>query len=198
LGASNEKLAIEHLQSLDIDTMSIAAYGKKGLNPAAQLSFLVTDDLSDTISLEDYCGAWADTPPTFQKKKILLERLALISKTMHESGMNHRDYYLCHFLMAKDTTATLSDKPLYLIDLHRAQLRAVVPKRWKVKDIGGLYYSALNIGLTGNDVLRFVKCYSGKSLRQTFSEDKSFWSDVKSRAATIYKRDFGELPRFPL
>jgi heptose I phosphotransferase len=198
LGASNEKLAIEHLQSLDIDTMSIAAYGKKGLNPAAQLSFLVTDDLIDTISLEDYCKTWVDKPPAFQEKRILLKRLAFISKKMHDSGMNHRDYYLCHFLMPKDESIVLSDKPLYLIDLHRAQLRTAVPKRWQVKDIGGLYYSALNMGLTRNDVLRFARLYSGKSLRQTFNEDKSFWSDVKSRAAAIYKRDFGELPRFPL
>jgi heptose I phosphotransferase len=87
---------------------------------------------------------------------MLLERLARISKKMHNSGMNHRDYYLCHFLMPKDDSIALCDKPLYLIDLHRAQLRASVPKRWQVKDIGGLYYSALNIGLTRNDALRFV------------------------------------------
>ena len=49
------------------------------------------------------------------------------------------------------TTATdddLEKMRLYLIDLHRMQLRRKTPSRWIVKDIAGLYYSSMDIGLT--------------------------------------------------
>uniref|UniRef100_UPI003AF9562D lipopolysaccharide kinase InaA family protein n=1 Tax=Thiolapillus sp. TaxID=2017437 RepID=UPI003AF9562D len=32
---------------------------------------------------------------------------------------------------------------LHLIDLHRVQLRRRVPRRWRVKDVGSLYFSAM-------------------------------------------------------
>ncbi|MST95429.1 MAG: hypothetical protein EXS33_09230 [Pedosphaera sp.] len=40
---------------------------------------------------------------------------------------------------------------LFVIDLHRAQLRDRVPARWLVKDLGGLLFSALDCGLTRRD-----------------------------------------------
>ena len=55
LGARNEWQAIEHLQRINVGTMTSVAYGERGFNPAQQLSFIVTEDLVNTISLEDYC-----------------------------------------------------------------------------------------------------------------------------------------------
>jgi hypothetical protein len=43
-----------------------------------------------------------------------------------------------------------------LIDLHRAQLRKKTPRRWVVKDVAGLYFSVMDIGLTQRDLFRFV------------------------------------------
>ena len=80
---------------------------------------------------------------------------------------------------------------LFLVDLHRAQIRAKTPQRWVVKDIGGLYFSAADIGLTKRDVLRFISVYSNKSLRRSLSEDSEFWASVKQRAANIYRREHG-------
>jgi heptose I phosphotransferase len=96
----------------------------------------------------------------------LIELLANVSKTMHDAGINHRDYYICHFLLEKETLATPAEPDCYLIDLHRAQMRKTVPERWAVKDIVGLYFSAMDIGLSKRDCLRFMRIYSGKTLRQ--------------------------------
>jgi heptose I phosphotransferase len=60
-----------------------------------------------------------------------------------------------------------------------------------VKDIGGLYFSAMDIGLTRRDIFRFMRIYAGKSLRQTLQEDKRFWNDVQCRAKNMYKKEFG-------
>ncbi|MCH9022977.1 MAG: hypothetical protein IID32_09455 [Planctomycetes bacterium] len=63
--------------------------------------------------------------------------------------------YLCHFLL-KPTDHTAP--ALYLIDLHRLQIRKKTPPRWIIKDLAQLHYSALNL-LTKTDMLRFLLQY---------------------------------------
>lgn len=197
IGASNEYLAIRALEKLSIDTLSVAGYGRRGIDPATQLSFLVTDELVAVESLEDFCGRWPQQPPPFALKRALILRLADISRRLHAGGINHRDYYLCHFLLdvaTPVTAANLGAHPLYLMDLHRAQIRARVPRRWQVKDLGGLYYSALHVGLTRRDVLRFVRAYRDRPLREILRDELPFWRDVRARADKIYRRDYGRAP----
>lgn len=205
-GAANEYHAIRALESLHIDTLSIAAYGRRGCNPATQLSFLLTDELQHVESLEDFCAHWPQQPPNFALKRQLIERVAEIARTLHGNGINHRDFYLCHFLLEKDrdqnaapiTAHNFASRKLYLMDLHRAQIRARVPQRWLIKDLGGLYYSALAIGLTRRDILRFLRAYRRRSLRDIFAHEADLWRAVKKRAAKIYRRDRGREPRWPL
>ena len=54
LGADREWLAIHRLQALNVDTMTGVAFGQKGLNPLERTSFIITEDLSPAISLEDF------------------------------------------------------------------------------------------------------------------------------------------------
>ena len=191
VGASNEFQAAEQLAALGVDTLTTAAYGKKGLNPAKQYSFILTDDLVDTISLEDYCADWARNKPSFVHKKALIELVANVSRIMHQAGINHRDYYICHFLLAKSSLATPAQPKCFLIDLHRAQLRNKTPFRWAVKDIAGLYFSAMDIGLTKSDLLRFAKIYQGVTHARDLSLQATFWSEVKRKAEQLYHKVHG-------
>jgi heptose I phosphotransferase len=52
LGAENEWRAIQRLRELGVDSMRAAAYGQRGHNPARRRSFLVTEELAPTVSLE--------------------------------------------------------------------------------------------------------------------------------------------------
>jgi heptose I phosphotransferase len=197
IGASNEYLAIRALEKIPIATLSVAAYGRRGIDPATQLSFLITDELTGVESLEDFCGRWLAQPPAFALKRALLLRVADIARRLHGAGINHRDFYLCHFLLDVSvpvTAASVAERPLYLMDLHRAQIRGQVPRRWLIKDLGGLYYSALDIGLGRRDILRFVRAYGGRPLRELFGADRSFWQAVRNRAGQIYRRDHGREP----
>ncbi len=181
LGASNEYHAIRALEQLGLDTLAVAGYGRRGVNPATQLSFLITDELTDIESLEDFCARWPQQPPSFALKRKLIERVATIARKLHAAGINHRDFYLCHFLL--DTRApidaeAIATNRLYLMDLHRAQIRAQVPERWLIKDLGGLYYSALDIGLNRRDVYRFMRSYRQITLRELFGAEAPFWRKV--------------------
>lgn len=201
LGARNEVEAIRAFEKIGLKTLTIAACGERGLNPARQESFLLTDELTQIISLEDYCREWLKNPPTAALKYALIRRVAHIAARMHGGGINHRDFYLCHFLLdtAEPVTAeTMASTNIHVIDLHRAQIRQQVPFRWLIKDLGGLYYSALDIGLTARDILRFVKMYSNAldngGLKKQLRDNSRFWQAVARRAGQIYRRDFAREP----
>ncbi|MGB0361349.1 MAG: lipopolysaccharide core heptose(I) kinase RfaP, partial [Endozoicomonas sp.] len=178
LGARNEWEALECLHHLKIDTMTPVAYGEMGNNPATRRSFLVTEELKDMVTLEDFCKSWNKQPPPFRLKLAILNKLAGISKTIHDNGLNHRDYYLCHFMMPDIPSPDPDNLTLYMIDLHRAQLRDTTPLRWRIKDLSGLYYSAMDVGITRNDLFRFIKIYTGLPLREALTQHKPMWQAV--------------------
>src|SRR5688572_12153507 len=182
VGASNEFLAIKKLQELDIRAPVIAAYGRRGLLPANIESFLVTEDVGPHESLEDHCRHWRIQTPAFAHKRKLILQIADISKTMHEAGVCHRDFYICHLLL------TDANQPLTVIDLHRALVKTNLAERWIVKDIAGLYFSAMDAGLTRRDLFRFMKRYRDCSLRETLNKDRHFWLAVEKRALRLYQK----------
>jgi heptose I phosphotransferase len=185
LGAENEWMAIKRLEQIDVETMRLVGYGKEGSNPAQQRSFVITEELIDCVSLEDYCFSWLESPPPFLEKINLLRRVAEITRNLHENGINHRDYYICHFLLDTPWDGKLESLHLHLIDLHRVQMRNTTPMRWVIKDVGSLWFSAMLLGLTKRDLFRFMRSYKGVSLRQTLEQDAQFWAEVESRAAAL-------------
>jgi len=191
LGAKDEWKAIDRLNCLGIKTMTVIAYGERGKNPAQRQSFIITENLINTISLEDLCSDWNNSPPAFFVKYILIKEIANISNTLHNNGVNHRDYYLCHFLIKKDSIDNIVNSKsaiLFLIDLHRCQIRSKTPARWIIKDIAGLWFSALHSGLTKKDLFRFLIFYTKKPLRQALIEYNSFLKIAKRRVASMQNR----------
>ena len=172
ISAENEWLAIERLEQADVPTMTVAAYGRRGRNPARIESFVITEALEPTVSLEDYTQDWAASPPCPSHKRNVISKVAQMARAMHRSGLNHRDFYLCHFLLHTDLLVSGRIK-LSLIDLHRAQLRENVPIRWRNKDLASLYFSAIHIGLTERDYLRFLRIYFDVPLRQALKCEAS-------------------------
>ncbi len=187
LGAGNEWRAIHRLRGLGVETMRPVAYGREGWNPAGQRSVLVTEELRDCISLEKYCAGWRQAAPVPAHKRLLIRRLARIARTLHENGVNHRDFYICHFLIHQPWDGSEADLHLYVIDLHRVQCRRQTPRRWVVKDVGSLYFSAMEVDLTERDLLRFMREYRLRPLRQILAEEQGFWREVQGRAQALYR-----------
>ncbi len=190
LSARNEYDAVAALNRLGVDTMSVAAYSCEGFNPANLKSVIVTEDLVGTVSLEDYCGDWERNPPPFSVRLKLLRKLADSARSMHLAGINHRDFYICHFHLDEQTLER-EEPSCFLIDLHRAQIRSKTPRRWLVKDLGGLYFSAMDCGLNYRDLLRFMRHYSDDGLRSAMGEDRTFWLQVARNAAHLYRKEHG-------
>ncbi len=196
LGASNEYEAAIKLKGLGVDTLTPVAYGYRGDNPAKRESFLITEDLIETVSVEDYCKRPKGTALSFHAKTILINKIAQSTRLMHQNGINHRDFYLCHFLLDENSFKHAIKKAdasfyCYLIDLHRCQQRKKVPVRWLIKDLGGLLYSTMDIALSAKDYFRFIKIYTGKSLRESLRDP--IWSKVLLNAEKLYQKDFNKV-----
>ena len=188
LGAGQEWRALERLHQVGVPTMTAVAYGERGSNPASQHSFIITEELAPTVSLEDYSAGWLENPPDPVLKRALIAEVARMTGAMHRAGVNHRDCYICHFLLHTDRPVTVSDLRLSLIDLHRAQTRSHTPVRWRNKDLAGLYFSALGIGLTERDKLRFLKGYFRSPLREILRDEAKLLRWLAQQAARLNRR----------
>lgn len=192
VSAEPEWRAIEQLRAVGVTTPVVSGKGLRGRSPAHLESFVITDALEGMISLEDLARHWGGVQGRSRVllKRALLPRLAAIARRLHGAGMNHRDFYLCHFLMRdRDWKAWRPDDPLelVLIDLHRVQIRAQVPERWLVKDLGGLLFSALDAGLTRRDLLRFIAAYRQQSWREVLQREPGFWRKIWKNAERLYR-----------
>lgn len=196
VSANTEWRAIKRLDMLGIPTTPAVAYGCRGLSPASLQSFIITEDLGDIVSLEDFCRDWPDQPPPLALKRALLRRVAAIAAGIHDHGLNHRDFYICHLCLDKKRLAT-GEVYLYLIDLHRMPVRRKTPVSARMKDMAALYFSALGIGLTRRDCLRFLRLYRGKALRIVLREEDGFWKQVDQRARKLYHKFHGRWPVTP-
>lgn len=193
LSAEVEWKALKVCQELGLLTLKVVGYGKRGWIPSRQQSFLITEELQEVTSLEDVCASWKQAAPSFLLKYRLIREIAHIARILHQHGLNHRDFYLCHFLLKNDSIDQVHPQ-LYLIDLHRVQIRNRTPFRWKVKDIAGLYFSAMDAGLTQRDLFRFLRYYFSKSLHDVFLTEKKFLNSVEQRAIALYRKSFRRFP----
>lgn len=187
ISAENEILAIKKLTAEGITVPTIAAYGRRGLLPNAIESFIVTEDVGTQENLEDITRNWSNKAPAFSEKISLIQKVSDISARMHNSGICHRDFYLCHF-MVPFVAEGQGENRLILIDLHRALVKKHLGQRWIIKDIAGLYFSAIGIGLNRRDLFRFIKMYSGKTLRVALEKEATFWQKVERRALKMKEK----------
>ena len=181
--------ALSRLRALGIDTLKPIGFGSQGHNPAHQQSFLITDDLGGSITLEEFLSGFSSNNPgdplEIRFKRALIRKVATIAQTMHANGINHRDFYLCHLRLPLEHLKNQHPQ-VHVMDLHRAQLRTHTPKRWIIKDLGALYFSAIERGLTRNDLFRFMTAYRKRPLREGLSKERDFWNRVVAKAKKIH------------
>ena len=197
LGAGNEWRAIEACHRISVPTMRAVAYGERGKSWAHRESFLVTEAIEPAIDLDAYTRDWAIHPPEPKLKRALIQTLGELAGRFHRGGLNHRDFYLCHFLLRTDPPPHPDALQLSLIDLHRVQIRAATPIRWRNKDLAALYFSALKIGLTRRDKLRFLRAYFGQALRQILDAERATLQYLEGEAARLalrFDRKFAHRP----
>jgi heptose I phosphotransferase len=174
------------MQRAGLPTADPVAAGHRQLSDGSRESFVMTLGLHDYRPLDDVCrerfAARLDAA-TLRYKRALIRAAADLTRRLHASGFNHRDYYLCHmFVREGDGPPTLR-----LIDLQRCGWWWHVPYRYRVKDLAALHYSSLATPLTDRDRVRFFLWYAGERRRDP--RWRQLIVDVLRKSRTIARHD---------
>ena len=121
--------------------------------------------------------AQASTVELRAQRKALARRIAEIARRLHAANLYHRDLYLCHFFVRFDEQAA-DGFELALIDFTR--LLRSSRRRWLVKDLAQLLFSADLRCLSRTDKLRCAKAYFG--LKQLDAPAKRLLREVMHKA----------------
>jgi lipopolysaccharide core heptose(I) kinase len=152
------------LAHFGIPAMRPVAIGEDERWSIRQRSFLMTEEIAGGVPADDYLKAHfpADRREgeTVRRKRRLIRDIARLARRFHRSGFHHRDFYLCHVFVRE-----LADEgepwALHLIDLQRVLWPGAgkVGRRWLVKDLSQMNYSAPPGVVTRSDKLRFLREY---------------------------------------
>lgn len=126
------------LAAAGISTAEPVAVGERRRGPLAGESFFIAAGLPGYQPADDLLRQMAPSERT-----PVLEAIADLARRFHQAGFNHRDFYLCHVFVRRGP-APGPHFDLALIDLQRVE-RFLWRRRWLVKDVAQLAYSARGI-----------------------------------------------------
>ncbi len=122
-------------------------------------------------------------------KDSLLRQLAQLAGSMHKAGYYHRDLYLAHVFLCRDSEGV---EQLCLIDLQRVFKPLILSRRWQVKDLAQLYYSARRY-FSRTDAVRFLHYYF--DIKKLAQKHKLLIKAVIRKAAKIARHDINRNKR---
>jgi heptose I phosphotransferase len=156
-----EAANVSRLSSQGIEVMRLIAYGEKVHADGLQESFVITEELEAFSELHHYLRREYSSPPTERSERKLLQLIrdvAGITRRFHGAGYNHRDLYCCHFFVKEQSSGRCE---IRLIDLQRVQRRRWFRRRWIVKDLAQLSWSAPSACITCRHKIAFLHEYFG-------------------------------------
>ncbi|MHC4105902.1 MAG: lipopolysaccharide kinase InaA family protein, partial [Planctomycetota bacterium] len=181
--AFREYDAAYKLTTAGINTPRVISYGEQRNAFFETRSFIITEKIPDAESLERKLPDCFDGPATVEKLKLrrnFIYQAATFIKIFHATNNRHRDLYLSHIFYGESGN-------FYLIDLARVFRPILMRKRFQIKDIAQVYYSAPGKHFSKTDRMRFYMTYAGQSkLRR---KDKSFIRKVINKAEQMARHD---------
>jgi len=147
-----------------IEVMRLLAYGEKLHADGLLESFVLTEELENYIDLHTFLHH--RFPPLSVRASAardrdlaqLIHEVARVARKFHKAGFNHRDLYCGHFFIRERVPGEFH---IRLIDLQRVQHRRRFRRRWVVKDLAQLAWSAPRGRIKCTDKLAFIRSYLG-------------------------------------
>lgn len=175
--------ACQRFRALGIPTLTPVAWGERSFHFFPRDSFFISLEVAGAQRLEDYLVKMF-TPPLDRErlhlKRELIHKVAHLARTIHDAGLNHRDFYLGHILIREEDHGPPS---LCVIDLQRVESHPKVGKRLRVKDLAALNFTASAQAVSSADRLRFFKCYAGRP--RLTKEDRAWIRAVVKKTEKI-------------
>jgi tRNA A-37 threonylcarbamoyl transferase component Bud32 len=175
--------AASELQAGGINTPKILFYGEQWGAFFERRSFIITEKIPGAESLERKLPDYFSDMTTVEQLKLrrsFISQLAIFVKKFHETGYCHRDLYLAHIFYSESGE-------FYLIDLARAFKPVIRHRRFLIKDIAQVYYSAPAKYFSKTDRLRFYIAYTER--HKLNRKDKVFIRKIINRARRMARHD---------
>jgi len=163
-----ESVSASQLTAAGVNTPKTIAYGEQWQALFEKRSFILTEKIPDAEALERKLPDFFDKQPTtanLKRRRLFIAQLAEFIKKFHETSYRHRDLYFSHIFHS-------DNNEFYLIDLARAFKPLILRRRFQLKDIAQIYYSAPGRYFSKTDRLRFYLGYT--SQRKLTGNDKVF------------------------
>lgn len=169
-----------------VASMTLVAYGDRLVHGVCE-SFVLTAELAEFTQLDHFLRrrfpAAADEPRRDCALAGLIEAVAEVARRFHAVGLNHRDFYACHFFIREPRREHFD---VHLIDLQRVERRRRFRRRWVVKDLAQLAYSAPRERITATRRLAFMRRYLG--VRRLRPADKRLIRQVVAKWRAMERR----------
>lgn len=127
---------------------------------------LVTETVTNSEELMEFCQANYEGNLAVDKeseKRILLDKLAVFIRDIHEKGFCHYDLHAGNILIKFKKEQNVSDYDLYLMDLHRVKIFKSISIRQKIYNLAQIFNSLSSI-MTKADKLDFIRSYGVNAL----------------------------------
>lgn len=178
-----EFTAIDELNAAGIGVPKVISYGEQRGLLFEKKSFILTEKIPNAESIERKLPACFNGPTTRENMRLrrnFITRLASLIERFHKTAYRHRDLYFSHIFC--------DDKGcLFLIDLARAFKPAVLERRFRVKDLAQICYSAPGRSFSRTDRLRFYMGYTGRC--KLSREDKVLIRRIIQKAGQMARHD---------
>ncbi len=174
--------------------MRLVAFGEKLHADGLLESFVLTEELVGYTQLDHFLRQRFGPrqthmrTPTDRILNRLIVEVAHVAAKFHKLGYNHRDLYCCHFFIKEPQSGSFQ---VNLIDLQRVEHRRHWRRRWLVKDLAQLAYSAPRDRITCTHKLAFIKHYLG--VNKLRPADKRFIREVLAKQR-VMERNLGMHP----
>jgi heptosyltransferase-2 len=171
------------LAASDINTPKVVCYGEQRNALFETRSFIITEKIPDAESLERKlpdCFEGAATIEKLKQRRNFIVQAAAFIKKFHETNYRHRDLYFSHIFYNERGK-------FYLIDLARVFRPILMRKRFQIKDIAQVYYSAPGKHFSRTDRLRFYMTYADQNKLRRI--DKVFIRKVINKAEQMARHD---------
>jgi len=181
--ALREFEAAKKLTAAGINTPKVVSYGEQWSTLFEERSFIITEKIPGAESLERKLPDCFNGPATTENLKLrrnfIVQSAAFIRK-FHETNYRHRDLYFSHIFYS-DTGE------FYLIDLARVFGPIILRRRFQIKDIAQVYYSAPGKHFSETDRMRFYMAYTGQ--KRLTRKDKEFIRKVINKAERMARHN---------
>ncbi|MBM3993571.1 MAG: lipopolysaccharide kinase [Planctomycetes bacterium] len=165
--AMQERANLEWAREHGVPVPAVVAAGEY-LGPWGKLqSFLAVEELTDMLPLHEaipLASRQLDSVTFRTWKAGLAREMARLARILHDNYCFHKDFYLCHFFIARADTICVPTwtNRVFMIDFHRLAYHPWTRAFWQTKDIGQLLFSSDDVeGIDARDRLRFWRAYLG-------------------------------------